>query len=393
MQACVRTHRLRTIACTLALVAAVGGIAVAHAARAQEASGPVEYGALEAPAALQTDKRIAVLPFRLNNPAGSLRFLSGPLDELLAQRIEAGGEVSAIARPGLEKAGATDLPDASRTDAALRRWASAQRLDGVVVGSLTELAGRFSIDVRVVPTALGSGASSLVLTAGSDRELLDRLGELAERVSAAVVGGKPDRILEIRVEGAESIEAELRARLSLRRGEPFDAARLDADRRVLSQDPRVARATARTQQGAEGVVVVFEIVRAERLLGESVKTAVGAAIAEVVIRGNRRIEEAEIRTRIQTAPGQPVDPGQIARDVRSIFQQGFYRDVQVFVDESAAGPRVVFEVAENPVVREIAISGNDEIDGDKIKEALTLTTGAPLDYPLLRETVERIAAL
>lgn len=392
MEQTVRASWLRAILLAVAMLGAGSIPGLPLAALGQAPSGPVEYGALEPEPRTRSDKRIAVLPFRVNS-TGSLRFLSGPLDELLAQRIEAGGEVSAIAKPGLTAAGETDIPGAERSDAALRTWAAGQGLDGVVVGSLTELAGRFSIDVRVVPASAGTGSTSLVLTAGSDRELLDRLGELAERVGAVVVGGKPDRIVEIRLEGAEEIEGELRDRIALRRGEPFDATRLEGDRRAVAADPRVARVLARTQQTEGGVVVLFEIVRAERLLGESVKPATGEAVAEVAIRGNRRIEEAEIRARVQTAPGQPLDAAQIARDVRAIFQQGFFRDVQVYVDRTALGPSVIFEVAENPVVREIAISGNDEIKSDKIKDALTLTTGSPLDYPLLHENVERIAAL
>ncbi len=392
MEQTVRASWLRALLLAVAMLGggSIPGLPVAVLGQVQ--SGPVEYGALEPAPQARSDKRIAVLPFRVNS-TGSLRFLSGPLDELLAQRIEAGGEVSAIAKPGLAAAGETEIPGAERSDASLRSWAALQGLDGVVVGSLTELAGRFSIDVRVVPTAAGAGSTSLVLTAGSDRELLDRLGELAERVGTVVVGGKPDRVVDIRLEGAEEIEGELRDRLAIRRGEPFDATRLEGDRRAVAADPRVARVLARTQQTQDGVVVLFEIVRAERLLGESVKPATGEAVAEVAIRGNRRIEEAEIRARIQTAPGQPLDSAQIARDVRAVFQQGFFRDVQVYVDRTALGPSVIFEVAENPVVREIAISGNDEIKSDKIKDALTLTTGSPLDYPLLHENVERIAAL
>lgn len=392
MEQVVRASWLRAILLAIAMIGGASFPGLPIPALGQAANGPVEYGALEPAPRTRSDKRIAVLPFRVNS-TGSLRFLSGPLDELLAQRIEAGGEVSAIAKPGLTAAGESEIPGAERSDAALRSWATRQGLDGVVVGSLTELAGRFSIDVRVVPAAAGAGSTSLVLTAGSDRELLDRLGELAERVEAVVVGGKPDRVVDIRLEGAEEIEGELRDRLGSRRGEPFDAARLESDRRAVAADPRVARVLARTQMTPDGVVILFEIVRAERLLGESVKPATGEAVAEVAIRGNRRIEEAEIRARIQTAPGQPLDSAQIARDVRAIFQQGFFRDVQVYLDRTASGPSVIFEVAENPVVREIAISGNDKLKSDKIKDALTLTTGSPLDFPLLHENVERIAAL
>jgi outer membrane protein insertion porin family len=54
---------------------------------------------------------------------------------------------------------------------------------------------------------------------------------------------------------------------------------------------------------------------------------------------------------------------------------------------------LIFEVDENPVIRQISISGNDEIDGDSIRDALTLTTGSTLDYPLLHENTARIESL
>ncbi len=45
------------------------------------------------------------------------------------------------------------------------------------------------------------------------------------------------------------------------------------------------------------------------------------------------------------------------------------------------------------MIRQISISGNDKIESDKIRDALTLTTGSTLDYPLLRENTARIEAL
>ncbi|MCA9503342.1 MAG: outer membrane protein assembly factor BamA [Spirochaetaceae bacterium] len=357
-------------------------------------AGPEEYGAIDAAPAeapVRADRRIVVLPFRVHS-AGAASSVGASLDELLAQRIEAGGEVSAISRRTLEERYGIAPPDADRSDATLRALATQTGFDAMVAGSLTELAGRFSLDVRVTPADRGAASKSLVLTADSERELLDRVGELAERVVAAVRGGVPDRVVDVRFEGAGGIEAELEAQLGVKKGDVFDAAQLEADRRALAADPRIANVVARTQQGPSGVTVVFQIVRAERILGE-VRGSGGETVAAVEVRGNRRVEADAIRARIRTAAGAPYDAGQVARDVRAVFQQGFFSDVKVFVDETAEGLRVVFDVVESPVVREIAVAGNDEIDGDKIKEALTLTTGTPLDYPLLRENVERVTAL
>ncbi|MEE8165818.1 MAG: POTRA domain-containing protein, partial [Myxococcota bacterium] len=336
--------------------------------------------------------RIAVLPFRLNS-ANPIGFRTGTLDELLAERIEISGEVGVVARSEVTKVLGDDLTDRDRSDSILRAFATQLGIDAIVTGSLTELAGRFSLDVRLTPARRGAASTSLVVTANSDRELLERLGELAERIVAATRGRSVDRILEVRIEGAGSIESELSGRLGLREGAAFDPTQMDTDRRALASDPRIANVETRSIQREDGIVVVYEVLLAERILGERIRTASGDLVAEVVIRGNKRVQEDAIRVRIGTAVARPLDRAQISWDVRSIFKQGFFRDVSVSTEETPLGVRVIFDVTESPVVREIAIIGNEEIDGDKIKDVLTLTTGSPLDFPLLRENNDRITAL
>jgi outer membrane protein insertion porin family len=363
-------------------------------ATGQGSNGPVEYGAIDAPVTASL-LRVAVLPFRLHS-ASPLGFLSGALDELLAERIEAGGEVSAVTwRNFAEKAG-LDIPKSDQSDqldVAHRRLAESAGLDGIISGSLTELAGRFSLDVRVTSVDSGVASQSLVLAAGSDRELLDRLGDLAERIATAIRGRTRDRVLEVRFEGAGSLEAELRGKLGLQPGAVYDAGQLESDRRVLESDPRFARVTAQSQPVEGGVVLRYRMLREESASGTGLRGGAEKRVAQVVIRGNQRVEEDAIRVRIRTAVGDPYDMGQVARDVRSLFQQGFYRDIRVFAEQTPVGVRLVFELKESPIVREIAVTGNENVDGEKIRDALTLTTGSPLDHPLLRENAERVKAL
>jgi outer membrane protein insertion porin family len=389
LQPADRSRKRSTLFLALALLV-VGVVVGATQATGQNSRGPVEYGAIDAPPA--ATNRIAVLPFRLHS-AASLGFLSGALDELLAERIEAGGEVSAVAWRNLAEKRGLELPESGQSDVALRRLAEQAGLDAVVSGSLTELAGQFSLDVRVTSTDPDIASQSLVLAAGSDRELLDRLGDLAKRIAVAVQGGSRDRVVELRFEGAGPIEGELRAILSLRRGAVFDVGQLESDRRNIAADPRVTSVSVRSEPLTGGVVLIYRVLRAEQLVGEGVPVGAEVRVAEVVIRGNQRVEEDAIRVRIRTAAGEPYDMGQVARDVRSLYQQGFYQDIRVFIEKTPVGVRVVFELEESPIVREVAVTGNDNIEGDKITEALTLTPGAPLDHPLLRENAERVKAL
>ena len=379
----------RAFALLLPLTLAATALVSASTSAAEEEFGAIVFPGEERGGAAQ---QIAVLPFRLNSE-GNLGFLTESLDELLAQRIEAGGDVGAVATRDLEGPDARALDGDDRSDATLRARAASLELDGLVAGSVTELAGRFSVDVRVVPVADPGGATSLVLTAGSDRELLDRLGELAEQITATLRGGQPERVVDVRFEGAGPLEESLRAVLSLRTGARFDAAALEADRRTIADDPGVANVIARSQQTDDGVVLVYQVVSADRILAGGTQQATGDPVAEIVIRGNRRVEEEAIRARLRTTIGLPADAAQIARDVRAIFAQGFFEDVRVFRETLPGGWRLIYEVSESPVVREITISGNDNIDGDDIKEALTLTTGVPLDFPLLRENQQRVTAV
>src|SRR4029453_7153011 len=76
-----------------------------------------------------------------------------------------------------------------------------------------------------------------------------------------------------------------------------------------------------------------------------------------------------------------------------VYGLGFFRNVRVLNEAGARGRGVPFEVGENPVVRQVTVTGNEAIEGDKVRDTLTLTTGSTLDYPLLFENRERIKAL
>jgi outer membrane protein insertion porin family len=262
-----------------------------------------------------------------------------------------------------------------------------------VTGSLTELAGHYSLDVRLTPAAEGSRSQSFVMTADREDDLLSRADEVADAIGARATAVAETRVSRVEIAGAGDLEPELRARLATRAGEPYEAARLRQDLAMLRADPTLASANAETERGADGVVVRFEVVRAERLLAPRGAGRARDVVAEVQIRGNRRIEADAIRARIGTRPGAPYQAAQVARDVREIHALGFFRDVRVLSQESAAGRIVIFEVEENPVVRQISITGNESVDSDKIRDALTLTTGSTLDHPLLFENRGRIEGL
>ena len=355
---------------------------------------------LSSPAAAQTpvgpeaaaEASVAVLPFQVHS-AKPLGYLESSLADLLMTRLEASGRVRVLESAAVR--GSVVAHAGERSDATVRRMAHELGADQVVAGSLTELAGRYSLDVKVVPGEAGAATRTLVFTAESEQELLDRVNELADRVLDVAGSASPRAVVaDVVIQGVpEELAAELPARLRLRKGMPYESAAAREDVRTLREVPGIAAADVETARTDLGVVVVYRLVPKERLIPEAALEQARDVVAEIRVRGNKRIEANAIKARVATKPGQPFNPGTVASDVREVYALGFFRNVRVLTEMSTAGRILTFDVEENPVVRQVTVTGNEAIEGDKVRDTLTLTTGSTLDYPLLFENRERIKGL
>jgi outer membrane protein insertion porin family len=360
--------------------------ATAQTARAQAEPAPP---AAAAPARA-VKVLVAVLPFQVHS-TGGVQYLESALVDLLTTRLEASGRIevvdSVVVRESIVDHAAGELAESE-----LRRIAREVDADYVVAGSLTELAGRYSLDVRVTPVEAAFTSKTMVFTADGEDELLDRVNELAERIVGAVTEAPTATVAEVRLVGAETRTGGVAATLSTQPGRPYASSGVRADLERLRALPGVATASVETERAPEGVIVTFRLVESEALLAEP-RAEEGQGVAEVRVRGNKRIETDAILARVSTKPGTPYSARRVASDVREVYSLGFFRNVRVVSEDGADGRILTFEVEENPVVRQVTISGNEAIDGDKIRDTLTLTTGSTLDLPLLHENSQRIQAL
>ena len=116
-------------------------------------------------------------------------------------------------------------------------------------------------------------------------------------------------------------------------------------------------------------------------------------ITEVKIQGNQRIESDAILRIVQAKPGTIYKKSQLSADLKSIFKMGYFDDIRVEAESNETGTVVVFHVKEKPTIRRIRIKGNLRFDDEKIKENLTLSTGAILNIFKIRSNIDQIEAM
>ena len=95
-------------------------------------------------------------------------------------------------------------------------------------------------------------------------------------------------------------------------------------------------------------------------------------VEEVDIIGNRRLRKDDIIYYIQTRAGDVYNPAQIERDLQAILQLGFFDKVGTRVaveDAPRGGYRVIFEVKELPIIRDIQFEGLKSVSESDVLKA------------------------
>jgi len=270
-------HGPRLIAAALPALLLLLSLPAGHAA-----AKPAPRGAVSAPIKVV----VAVLPFRVHS-ARPLDYLENSLADLLATRLEASGRVDVLEALTVRESLVAYAGE--RTETAVRRLAAELGADFVVVGSLTELAGHYSLDVRVTPVASNVATSTMVFTADDDGELLDRINELAGRVLELVGTVSPRaNVLEVHFDAIPELQDAARGVVHVRPGDQYQSVVVREDLARLRAMEEVASATVDTERRGEGITLTFRVVATEQIMPAAEIPPSRDRIAEVRVHTIRR---------------------------------------------------------------------------------------------------------
>ncbi|HEY3064597.1 MAG TPA: outer membrane protein assembly factor BamA [Methylomirabilota bacterium] len=137
--------------------------------------------------------------------------------------------------------------------------------------------------------------------------------------------------------------------------------------------------------------LVFALLGGRAVVAQQQQQQPPIQIKDVTVEGNRRVQEAVILGRVQSKPGATFIPSAVSEDVRSIFQLGFFDDVQVRVEDFEGGIRLTFVVSERPFVRDVDFTGNKKVSTATLQEKVDVKLGSvynPVDIQRAVETLK-----
>ncbi|HZK40691.1 MAG TPA: BamA/TamA family outer membrane protein [Atribacterota bacterium] len=116
-------------------------------------------------------------------------------------------------------------------------------------------------------------------------------------------------------------------------------------------------------------------------------------ITAIVVEGNESISIDLIISQIASNLGDVFSKENIEKDMKTVYDLGYFKDVKIKLESFRDGYKVVFEVVENLPIKEINIKGNTVVSVEEMREVMVLQEGQIFCQKILKNDLDRISQL
>ena len=113
-------------------------------------------------------------------------------------------------------------------------------------------------------------------------------------------------------------------------------------------------------------------------------------IIDIAITGNKRVETDAIMRIIDTQTGDIIKPDNISKDLKKIYEMGYFDNVTVKKESLDNGVKVTFEITEKSTVRKVRFKKNTVYEDKELADIVDTRTGVILNIHKLNSDVSRI---
>jgi len=304
-------------------------------------------------------RKIAVIPFEIHSRTNAAA-LQDVINQGLAAELSKSKFIRIINRDEVISA-----VRGKRVDEATALSAGkALGADMVIIGSLSEFGELISIDARVIDIREGKTIPGIFAQGSGTKSIASILMQLKKEILKQAF---PDqRIAGIEFKGNQKIEASaIHQVLKSSRGNPYSETDVAADIRAIYKMGYFQDVTVDVADAPQGKVITYNVQ--ERGL-----------IAEIIIKGNKKIDKGDIEGALTFKARQILNPEKIKSDVekiRDIYHSKGYYNVEISDSIEKAGAqdvRVVFNITENDklYIQKIRFEGNRAFTEKELKNIM-----------------------
>ncbi|MBW2345724.1 MAG: hypothetical protein JRF53_17325, partial [Deltaproteobacteria bacterium] len=294
--------------------------------------------------------RLAVLPFRVH-ALKPLDHLERGLQKMLTVRVEKRG-FDVVSPDMINKHPLAFLPQLEMRD--LVKMGKDLGCDWIVVGSLTQIGKRISLDLKMIDVTKEKPPFFVFMVA----EDIDALSETAERIAVSMdhqISGVA-QVDSVRVMGNQRIEkAAILAVIGTKKGDLRDIYKMGFFEDVKTE----------TEDGPRGKIVSFKVVE---------KPSIG----KVRFEGNEKVDDDELREKLAIRLYSILDQNEIKQGINRLkeyYREKCYYNAEINErTEPLPGNQVLVEFVikenEKVYVKKIQFEGNKHFDDGDLKDIM-----------------------
>jgi len=115
-------------------------------------------------------------------------------------------------------------------------------------------------------------------------------------------------------------------------------------------------------------------------------------VTEIVIEGNNAVSNDTILLKIKTAGNRELIQKQLNEDIKRLYASGFFSDVSVELEDDKDGVKVIFNVTEKAVIKDIIFNGNDSIRKDRLLKEMETKQDDVLSRRIIKADIKKLKA-
>jgi len=113
-------------------------------------------------------------------------------------------------------------------------------------------------------------------------------------------------------------------------------------------------------------------------------------VSAIQVKGNKRIEGDAILAIMDTQKGGKFDQARLDQDLRAIYKMGYFKDVQIEMEDDVNGKILTINVVELPFITQIKFEGNKEYKEEKLTGEIGIKKFAVLNLSEVNQSINKL---